>query len=325
MRYNKKAFLFFKVIISSCLIAWIVLKVDLNEIIDILSTAKIPFILIAVLWLLLDRIFMSYRWNILLMAKQIEIPFFQIVKIYFLGTFSGNFLPSSVAPDAIRTYLASKYNPRISDILSSVLVDRVLGLFSLAVIALFSLLFIFIQKGEINIKSLLALLGIFFLIAILIFSDRLFGIIQFSKIRHYLSISEDGFFSRNLEKLYYSCNEYKKNLDVIIKTVFVSLFIQVLSVFVVYVLSLSVNIDISILHLFVFIPLINVLIMLPVSIGGIGLQEGAFIYFFSQIGVSSQESLTVAILFRAVTILVSLPGGVIYVMEDMNSASLPFK
>jgi hypothetical protein len=70
------------------------------------------------------------------------------------------------------------------------------------------------------------------------------------------------------------------------------------------------------------VPLINILIMLPVSIGGIGLQEGAFIYFFSRVGITAQEALTVALLFRGITILVSLPGGILYITEAINKKAV---
>lgn len=325
MSFRKKALLVFKVILSACLIIWIINKVNYHEFINILSTAKIPFILIGILWLLMDRIFMSYRWNILLLAKNIKIPFFQIVKIYFLASFSGNFLPSSVAPDAVRTYYASRYHPNISDILSSVLIDRVLGMFSLAVIAIFSLLFIFLDRGEINIKSFMAILAILIFIAILIYSDKIFRKLSMDKIKDYLSISKDNILLRNIENVYYSCNEYKYKYVVIIKALLVSFFIQILSIVVVYVISLSVHVTISIIPLFVFVPLINILIMLPVSIGGIGLQEGAFIYFFSKMGISAQEALTVALLFRGITILVSIPGGVFYITEDISRKVLSSK
>lgn len=318
MGFRKKAFLFFKILLSSLLIVWIIKKVDYHEFINILSKANIPFLLIGVSWLVLDRFFMSYRWNILLVAKNIKIPFSQIVKIYFLGSFSGNFLPSSVAPDAVRTYYASRYHSGISDIVSSVLVDRILGVFSMTVIAIFSLFFIFLGGGEINIKSFMAMLSILILIVILIYSEKIIKITSIDKIMKYLSLSKDNILIKNLENVYHSCNEYKNNYSVIMKALIVSFFIQILSILVIYVISLSVHVDISIIPLFLFVPLINILIMLPVSIGGIGLQEGAFIYFFSQMGVTAQEALTVALLFRGITILVSLPGGILYIMEDIN-------
>jgi len=262
---------------------------------------------------------MSYRWNILLTAKNISIPFLQIVKIYFIGTFSGNFLPSSIAPDAVRAYFASKYSSNTTDIVSSVVIDRILGLVSLAVIALFSILFIFLDRGEIHRKALWVVLATLFLVVVVLFSERALSIIPLDKFRNFLSRWREGVAYQSFEKFYISCNEYKKNLTDVWLVLVLSFIVQGLSILAIYVLAQSVNVDISLWNLFIFVPLMNILIMVPVSIGGIGVQEGAFIYFFSQIGISTQAALSVALLFRAVTVAGSLPGGVFYVIEGSGS------
>lgn len=316
MVYKNKIYSLIKISISFCLILWIIKKVDYQEIMKIISSVKIHFFLLGFLWLILDRILMSYRWDILLMAKQVDIPFYHIVKIYFLGTFSGNFLPSSIAPDVVKVYFASKYNAKTSEILSSVIVDRVLGLFSLSVIALFSIGFIFFDSGEINRKSLIVIIAILFVISLLIYSDTILKKIRFVKTSHVLQVFKDNIIWKSLEKIYNSCNEYKKNYGAMKSALLVSFINHALGILAIYVLSYSVGIQVSLLYYFVFVPLINVLIMLPVSVGGIGVQEGAFIYFFSQVGVTSDEALTVALLFRALTIAVSIPGGILYIIED---------
>jgi hypothetical protein len=144
----------------------------------------------------------------------------------------------------------------------------------------------------------------------------MFKNIQFEKLSRFFSISEGNVIWKCLEKLYISCNNYKRNKEAINRALLLSFFIQALSILTIYVLSYSIGLQISLIHFFVFVPLINVLIMLPVSIGGIGVQEGAFIYFFSQVGVTSDEALTVALLFRALTIAVFIPGGILYIMGD---------
>lgn len=323
MLNNKKIWLFVKLIISLCLIAWIIGKVNIDETLSILYSVKIVYLVLGCIWIILDRFLMSYRWNILLAAKNISIPFLQIVKIYFVGTFSGNFLPSSIAPDAVRAYFASKYSSNTTDIVSSVFIDRILGLVSLAVIALFSILFIFLDRGEIQQKALWVVLATLFLVAVFLFSEKALSIVPLDKFRNFLSGWRGGGTYRSFEKFYISCNEYKKNMTDVLLVLVLSFIVQGLSILAIYVLSQSVNVDISLLNLFVFVPLMNILIMVPVSIGGIGVQEGAFIYFFSQVGISTQAALSVALLFRAVTVAGSLPGGVFYAVEGTGNARSP--
>ena len=106
---KKKLFFLLRLSVSALLIFFIVLKVDFQKVLELVPSIKLGYVLIALLWLLLDRLVMSYRWAILLKAKDIKISLFEIVKIYFLSSFWSTFLPSSVAPDIIKVYVASKH------------------------------------------------------------------------------------------------------------------------------------------------------------------------------------------------------------------------
>jgi uncharacterized protein (TIRG00374 family) len=166
-------------------------------------------------------------------------------------------------------------------------------------------------------------LATLFLVTVFIFSEKVLSVIPLEKIRKILLRLKGGMAYQSFEKFYISCNEYKKNIKDVLLVLFLSFIVQGLSILAIYVLAHSVNVDISLLDLFIFVPLMSVLIMIPVSIGGIGIQEGAFIYFFSQIGISTNAALTVALLFRALTVAGSLPGGVFYVLEGTSNARSP--
>ena len=263
---------------------------------------------------------MSYRWDALLKAKEIYIPFFTIIKIYFLSSFWGTFLPSSVAPDAIKVYVARKYNSNVSDVLSSVVVDRITGLFSLSSLAFLSVLAIFwLRRAQASLSILLVVLVILFFTLLLVFFDRL----PLKKLLSYFRYTRENVLWNFLVKFYNSCKDYKTSKTVLFKVLLVSFINHTLAILTIYVISLSIGLQISILYLFVFVPLVNFLILIPISLGGIGIQEGAFVYFLLQTGMSTQEALTVALIFRVLTIIASLPGGVIYIVEGTNMKKLP--
>jgi uncharacterized protein (TIRG00374 family) len=317
---KNRLFFFLRFFISFFIIVFIISKVDFNKVIDLLPKIKLHFILIGLLWLLLDRVVMSYRWAILLRTKEIKIPLFNITKIYFLSSFWGTFLPSSVAPDVIKVYVASKHNSNTSDVVSSVVVDRIIGLFSLSLVAFLSLLVVLYYRRmqEYSMQGyssvFLVVLIILFLTTLLPFFDRL----PLKKVKSRFHFLQEGILWKFLAKFYNSCKEYKTNKTAIFKVFSVSLINHILAISMIYVLSLSLGLQISVLYLFIFIPLINFLIMIPISIGGLGIQEGAYVYFLSQIGMSVQEALTIALVFRVLMIIASLPGGVVYISEGFQ-------
>jgi len=64
-----------------------------------------------------------------------------------------------------------------------------------------------------------------------------------------------------------------------------------------------------------FIPLIMVLIMLPVSFNGIGIREGSFVAFFAMVGVSSADAFVVSFTVSLLMTLTTAFGGLIYLFD----------
>src|SRR6185436_4300183 len=100
MRHNKsgqvrpRLFFLLRVLLSLSLVAFLLRFIDVTTLIDALAAANPLLVILALAWLLFDRIIMAYRWRILLLAKSISIPLLQLTKIYFIGNFWGLFLPS---------------------------------------------------------------------------------------------------------------------------------------------------------------------------------------------------------------------------------------
>ena len=66
--------------------------------------------------------------------------------------------------------------------------------------------------------------------------------------------------------------------------------------------------------IFLFNPLIALVLMIPVSIGGIGVSQTAYPFFFGLAGVPAAHALAVSLLMQAIMFLGSLPGGVFWLM-----------
>jgi hypothetical protein len=93
-------------------------------------------------------------------------------------------------------------------------------------------------------------------------------------------------------------------------------------VLLVYTGSLALNQHINIIYFFIFVPIIILVALLPLSVGGIGVREGAYVYFFSQVGVSASEAFILSLLLYVVMMIgIILPGGIIYVVEGISIES----
>lgn len=91
-----------------------------------------------------------------------------------------------------------------------------------------------------------------------------------------------------------------------------SLAIQVLNVVVLYVVSRGLNMEISFVSALVLIPPVLLIAMLPISVAGWGVREGAMVVALALVGVHSAQSLALSICFGLLLIALSLPGGIVW-------------
>ncbi len=107
--------------------------------------------------------------------------------------------------------------------------------------------------------------------------------------------------------------DYNTNRKLTYKVIAVSFLFHIhnsLSFFI--LLNYGVGADISLLQLYVALTLVNLIAILPISINGIGVVDGAFIYLTGLYGASYDESLSVMIITRLLLIPLSLIGGALY-------------
>jgi len=96
--------------------------------------------------------------------------------------------------------------------------------------------------------------------------------------------------------------------------------VQVLRIVQAYLLGLAVGITQPLSTYVAFIPLILLVMLLPVTVNGLGTSQAAFVWFFGQAGVGRAEAFALSILFVALGIVGNLPGGLLYAWKGMGPA-----
>ena len=311
---RQRLFSLLRILLSLGLIGVLLYFVDVKQVGEALVNANPLLICVALLWLFLDRVVMAYRWDVLLRAKNIFVPLMELTKIYYIGSFWGLFLPSNLAPDAVRVYLAARTRSRqASEMFSSVFIDRFVGmavLLGLAGLAVFML--VTLHQTALGFSTSTAVIvGSLSLPAIF----WLWGKLPNPEA---LPFHVAGRFGEKLRQLYASCHAYRKERGLLVKVALLAVISHIGAILTVYVLSLALGFQVEILYFFLLVPLITVVTMLPVSLGGVGVQEGTFVYFFSLIGVPLSGALALSLLLRALSIVASLPGGFFSLSHDGN-------
>jgi uncharacterized protein (TIRG00374 family) len=112
------------------------LKQALQQLVEI---NWLPF-LGALLLFLSGSFVRAYRWGVLVWALNVHVGWWRLANLYFVGAFFSTFLPTGVGGDAVKMYELSRDDQKAASAISSVLVDRFLGLFVLFALALLALL-----------------------------------------------------------------------------------------------------------------------------------------------------------------------------------------
>jgi len=265
-------------------------------------------------WLLLGA-FAVYNFNLaittlrlkaLLRSESVKISFTQLNEFNYIGFFFNNFLPSSIGGDIAKAYFIGHATKLKAKSYVSVFMDRLTGLFSFAAIGLVSVLLGWDAVKEPGVKeSVLIFVLLCVIVAVVALNATIAKYMSriLSKI-HFKGIGD------KLIKVYNMLHEYRNRKKVLIYTMLLSTISQAAYFYVIYVLFQSMGAAVTIKQVFVIMPLICVITLLP-SLGGLGLREGAILVLFGAI-VGRQKAAGVSVLLYLILFALSLIGGIIF-------------
>jgi glycosyltransferase 2 family protein len=308
-----------RVAVAVALTAWILRNSDPAAIWRISTRAHVPDLVIAVALVLVDRALMAYRWLVLLrpLASAAHLRLWPVMRIFFVSTFVGTFLPASVGGDAVRAYSLAREKVPTSAAVASVFMDRMLGVLSVLLMAVAGL---FLARDlavhPAVLAALLATLAACAVTGSVLFSSRAAG-----AARSLLRYSPSRVVERIGGSLLAAIQSYAASHRELLNVLAGSLAVQVLRILQAYFLGRALNITAPLAVYFAFIPLILLVMLLPVSVNGIGTSQAAFVWLFSRAGVPSPQSFALSVLFVALGIVGNLPGATLYIGGGMRSRS----
>ena len=135
--YHRYKFLLMavKIALSLALFAYVVAKVSPGNVWAVVRRANPAYLGAAAALFIFSNLVGSWLWARLLRAQGVTIPYHKAAAYYFVGLFFNNFLPSNIGGDIARISDASKYAPNVSSVFSATLMDRLLGVLSIAFLA----------------------------------------------------------------------------------------------------------------------------------------------------------------------------------------------
>jgi glycosyltransferase 2 family protein len=278
--------------------------------------AGLRWIALAIALTILDRVLMAYRWLVLLCPLDAadRPPFRPVMRVFFTSTFVGTFLPGGGA-DLVRAYGLSRLNVPAGRALASVLMDRLLGVLAIVLIGVAGLLLARGRGLTLNLTIELAFLAtasgcvagglVVFSETVATFAQRVSERLPFAVVRRVAG---------EVTQATRAYARFHRELAIVLTG---SIGVQVLRVLQAYCLGRALSIAAPLAVYFAFVPLILLIILLPVSINGIGTAQVAFVWFFSRAATPQAEAFALSVLYLALGVVGNLPGGFLYASKHI--------
>lgn len=291
-----------KLSVSAGLLALIFSKIPWPTIAGILRQTDITAFIGAVLCYLCACYIASIRWNLLVSH---DMRTSRLFTYYMIGAFFNTCLPGLVGGDAVKAWYLAKdlraqgsatpdqmlADPPLTVAVASVFMDRLMGLGALLTLGMLAYPFGTAYLAGTDGAWLLPLIFAVYLLLLLLL---------------FLLPSRNPF--RMLTSFAVYVSRYRTNSRVLLAAFGYSLMIQLLGFFSIVILAHGLGIEINWVAIMVFLPIIVVFTLLPVSISGLGIREGAFVFFFGTVGVAAEKAIALSLLWFFSIVLSGLWG-----------------
>jgi hypothetical protein len=272
--------------------------------------ARWDWIVGAVLLVVIDRALNAYRWIALLgpVTGPRRPPLRAVLRVFFVSSYLGTFLPGSVGGDALRTFSLNRLKVPTADAFASVFVDRFLGILSNFVMALAGL--VIARDLATDPAVLAALLGTAAICAVaaaLIFTRHV-GSAGAVLARRLPGRAPERMTSAAVDGV----RRYATERRVLTSVFGASVAVQILRVLQAYCLGRSLDIPLGASAYFAFIPVILIVMLLPITVNGVGTSQVAFVAMFARAGVAAADAFALSVLFLALGMVGNLPGALLY-------------
>lgn len=243
------------------------------------------------------------RWATIIRANGGRMGFAMALKLVLVGYFFSQALPSSVGGDAMRIWQAHRAGLSLGTALNSVILDRLIALAALLIMTAVALPWLM----GLVIAPAIRWAFVFVLTAGMVGFAVLFALTRLPG-----SVFRRWKITRAAVQLSEAARETLLNAGSGFVTLALSVGVHIGVALVVFILAEALGVRVSLMHCIFLVPLVMLVTLIPISIAGWGVREGAMVVAFGLIQVPRSDAIAVSLLFGATLLATSLPGGVLW-------------
>lgn len=304
--------------ITAGILLWLSSRIDMAAAATAVARVSRPHLLGVLALVALDRLVMIWRWVLLLRAANIPITPGVAARLFLTSSFVGSFLPAGVGGDAARAYGLAQLTSRSGDALASVVVDRVLGVLSLAAMGAAGLA-AWTPGGIEPWRLAVAVMVLGGACVTAFWGD---GMLRLALPPH----RRGGPIARRLLRLADAIAHYRGHRGTLATVMAWSLVVQVLRIVQAWVLGLGLGLTVPLAYYLLVMPLGLLVLLLPISVSGFGVPQGVIVWLLRPMGVPDATAFALSTLIVLTGLAGNLPGLVLWLRRTRTptaAAPLP--
>jgi uncharacterized membrane protein YbhN (UPF0104 family) len=296
-------FLILKIAVSAGLLYLAFRRVDLDAVQTRLLQADLMWVLAALATFGIQIVVIGVRWNLLAGRAGAPLDRSAHLKINAIAAFFNQTLPSTIGGDAMRVWLSTRAGTAWAPTVGAVLIDRFLGLVALVLLVAFALPWTLAMVNTAGASATLLALtaaGLGGTVLFFLFATPLFGALDRWKLTRLL---------RGLARL---------GAQLLLRplpgapALALAFLVHGLTLVGTLFVARAIGVPLGLGTIATLVPPVVLVSMVPITLAGWGVREGAMIAALGFAGVAAADALAVSVLFGLILLVVGIAGGLIW-------------
>jgi uncharacterized membrane protein YbhN (UPF0104 family) len=300
-----------KLLVSGGLIAYFLSRIHIERFFHTFRSANFSYIALALGVYLIAQGVSAFRWEALVRPLGIKTPFKDLVQYYLIGMFFNLFAPSTVGGDVTRVYYLVKDEEAHAEgrpvttvhAAISVLMDRAIGMVVLVWIGAAALLLFPDYAVPHTIRTVTFLLALGLLV----------GVSLAPALKRFLPA--DG--HQLTAKLRLALRSYRLHWHALLAAGLLSLIVHLIQAWMHTVMGRALGLELPFSFCLIVYPLVGTFSAIPISLNGLGLREGGYIFLLAVIGIGTEQAIAFGLLLFLIVALDSLLGGLLFLLQQI--------
>ena len=302
-------FFLLKLLISAGLIGYFLSRIHIERFLQTFASANLAYIALALGVYLVAQGIAAVRWATLARPLGIKTPFKDLIQYYLIGMFFNLFAPSTVGGDVTRVYYLVKDEEAQAKgrpvttvhAAMSVLMDRAIGMVVLVWLGALALLLFpnYAVPQTARTATFLLALGL------------LVGALLIPVLKRFLP--EDG--HQLAVKLRLALRSYRLHWGALLIAALLSLTVHLIQAWMHTVMGRALDLEVPFSFCLIVYPLVGTFAAIPISLNGLGLREGGYIFLLAVIGIGTEQGIAFGLLLFLIVALDSLLGGLLFLFQ----------